>query len=71
MRMGPGDYSKQEGFIFPLLQSTRLYIVAAEYFFDADPVTGNGTAASVGATGGTVNFTRGYPHDIITRISFH
>ena len=35
--------------------------MAAEYFFDADPGPGNGTAASVGATGGTVNFTAVIP----------
>jgi len=36
-------------------------VVAAEYFIDADPGTGNATAVSIGTTGDTVNFIAGLP----------
>jgi hypothetical protein len=41
--------------------SNATAVTAAEYFIDADPGSGNGTAVSVGATGNTVNFTASIP----------
>lgn len=45
-------------------------IVAAEYFFDADPGPGNGTAATVGASGSTVLFSASIPTSLSTGFHF-
>src|SRR5437773_10075931 len=45
-------------------------IVAAEYFFDADPGMGNGTATSVGASGAVVNFTTVIPTSLSSGFHF-
>ena len=50
--------------IFLLLSVIRVQaqnIVAAEYFFDADPGVGMGTAISIGLPASTVNFTASIP----------
>jgi hypothetical protein len=39
-------------------------ITAAEYFFDADPGPGNGTALSIGTPGSVVNFTPVIPQSL-------
>src|SRR5258705_3493672 len=51
-----GLYEKR-GFYVSSSTADAANITAAEYFFDADPGVGNGTATSVGASGAVVNFT--------------
>src|SRR5207237_647096 len=48
---------EQRGFYISTATVDAANIVAAEYFLDTDPGPGNGTAASVDATGAVVNFT--------------
>ncbi len=55
-----GLYDKR-GFYISTAAVNAADITAAEYFFDADPGVGNGTALSVGASGGVVNFTPAIP----------
>ncbi|HEY6505062.1 MAG TPA: immunoglobulin domain-containing protein [Chitinophagaceae bacterium] len=49
------------GFFISQSTTDAANIVAAEYFFDTDPGPGNATVASVGTTGGVVNFTTVIP----------
>jgi sensor domain CHASE-containing protein len=49
------------GFYISSSTTNAADITAAEYFFDVDPGSGNGTAASVGTTGAVVNFTAVIP----------
>jgi hypothetical protein len=49
------------GFYISSATANTANITSAEYFFDADPGTGNGTTTSVGASGPTVNFTVAIP----------
>src|SRR5258706_9847063 len=55
-----GLYEKR-GFYVSSSTADAANITAAEYFFDADPGVGNGTATSVGASGAVVNFTATIP----------
>ena len=64
---------KKKFFLFGLFCvwcSQAQNITAAEYFFDADPGIGNGTAISVGAAGTTVNFTTSIPTSSLSN-GFH
>ncbi len=63
VRDANGQWSLYEKRGFYISSSTvdAANIVAAEYFFDADPGVGNGTATSVGTTGAIVNFTAVIP----------
>ncbi len=63
-----GLYEKR-GFYISGATTDAANIVAAEYFFDADPGVGNGTAVSVGTTGTVVNFTAVIP--ISLPVGFH
>src|SRR6185295_13811248 len=45
-------------------------IIAAEYFFDADPGPGNGTSVSVSTTGAVVNFTAVIPTSLAPGFHF-
>lgn len=45
-------------------------ISAAEYFLDTDPGVGNGTALTVGTTGGLVNFTASIPVSLTAGFHF-
>jgi hypothetical protein len=45
-------------------------ITAAEYFLDTDPGVGNGTALSVGSSGGVVNFTANIPNSVAPGFHF-
>jgi hypothetical protein len=63
-----GHYEKR-GFYISTAAIDAANIVAAEYFFDSDPGVGNGTPASVGASGAIVNFTAAIPTTLST--GFH
>ncbi len=52
---------EKRGFYISSATADAANITAAEYFFDTDPGTGNGTATSVGASGAIVNFTAVIP----------
>jgi hypothetical protein len=58
-----GNWSlfEKRGFYLSTATTNASDIVAAEYFFDADPGQGNGTAVSIGTSGPTVNFTAVIP----------
>jgi len=58
------------GFFISSSTTDAANIVAAEYFFDSDPGAGNGTAASVGTTGSTVNFTATIPTSLAAGFHF-
>src|SRR6185503_2578682 len=58
------------GFFISQTTNNAADIVAAEYFFDTDPGPGNGTAASVGTTGGVVNFTAVIPTSLSAGFHF-
>ncbi|MDZ4795041.1 MAG: T9SS type A sorting domain-containing protein [Bacteroidota bacterium] len=60
---------EKRGFYIYAAATGAAYITAAEYFFDADPGVGNGTAASVGASGAIVNFTANIPTSL--PVGFH
>ena len=55
-----GLYEKR-GFYISSATTDAANITGAEYFFDADPGVGNGTAVSVGTNGAVVNFTAVIP----------
>ena len=57
------------GFYISTSTADAVNISAAEYFFDADPGVGNGTAASVGASGSIVNFAAAIPTSL--PVGFH
>src|SRR5215510_6270261 len=50
-------FEKRGFYIWSAPEANTTDITAAEYFFDADPGPGNGTAIPVGPTGTIVNFT--------------
>ncbi|MEO7266053.1 MAG: hypothetical protein ABIW38_14145, partial [Ferruginibacter sp.] len=52
---------ENRGFYISSSALSSANIVAAEYFFDTDPGTGNGNTLSVGTTGAVVNFTAVIP----------
>ena len=52
---------EKRGFYISSATTDVANITAAEYFLDADPGGGNGTAISVGASGGVVNFAAAIP----------
>ena len=58
---GKWSLFEKRGFYLSTATTDVANIVAAEYFFDADPGVGNGTPASVGATGAVVNFSVAIP----------
>ena len=64
-----GLYEKR-GFYISASTSDAANITAAEYFFDADPGVGNGTALSVGASGAIVNFTANIPTSLSAGFHF-
>jgi hypothetical protein len=61
---------EKRGFYISSATADAANIVAAEYFFDADPGPGNGTATSVGTTGGVVNFTAVIPTSLSAGFHF-
>src|SRR5258705_9636987 len=64
-----GLYEKR-GFYISSSTTDAANITAAEYFFDADPGVGNGTATSVGATGAVVNFPATIPTSLTAGFHF-
>ena len=54
---GKWSLFEKRGFYISTSTANTADIVAAEYFFDADPGAGNATATPVGASGPVVNFT--------------
>ncbi len=64
-----GLYEKR-GFYISNATSDAANITAAEYFFDADPGDGNGTALPVGASGAVVNFTANIPTSLASGFHF-
>src|SRR5258705_1691045 len=58
------------GFFISQSTTNAADIVSAEFFIDSDPGPGNGTAASVGTTGGTVNFTTVIPTSLSAGFHF-
>jgi hypothetical protein len=64
-----GLYDKRGFYISPST-SDAANILAAEYFFDADPGIGNATPTSVGASGSVVNFTAVIPTLLSTGFHF-
>src|SRR6185503_21127028 len=64
-----GLYEKR-GFYISSSTSDAANINGAEYFFDTDPGTGNGTSLSVGASGGIVNFTANIPTSLSAGFHF-
>jgi hypothetical protein len=61
---------EKRGFYISNSTADAANIVAAEYFFDADPGVGNGTSTSVGTTGSVVNFTAVIPTSLSTGFHF-
>lgn len=61
---------EKRGFYISSSTTDVANIVAAEYFFDADPGTGNGIATSVGASGAVVNFTATIPTSLSAGFHF-
>ncbi|MDP4261181.1 MAG: T9SS type A sorting domain-containing protein [Bacteroidota bacterium] len=61
---------EKRGFYISSTTADAANIVAAEYFFDADPGPGNGTAVSVGVAGSIVNFTATIPASLSTGFHF-
>ncbi len=61
---------ESRGFYISSSSANAADISAAEYFFDADPGNGNGTATPVGANGPTVNFTAVIPTSLGTGFHF-
>jgi hypothetical protein len=55
---------ERRGFYISGTVSETDNITAAEYFFDADPGPGNGTALSIGTPGSVVNFTPVIPQSL-------
>ncbi len=58
------------GFYISNATANAANIVAAEYFFDADPGPGSGTSVSVGASGAVVNFTAVIPTSLSAGFHF-
>ncbi len=61
---------EKRGFYISSSTTNAADIAGAEYFFDADPGVGNGTAISVGVTGGIVNFTAVIPTSLVAGFHF-
>ncbi len=61
---------ENRGFYISSNTADAANITAAEYFFDADPGVGNGTALSVGTTGAVVNFTAVLPTSLAAGFHF-
>jgi len=61
---------EKRGFYISTTTSDVANIVAAEYFFDADPGVGNATATSVGTSGAVVNFTASIPTSLSSGFHF-
>ncbi len=64
-----GHYEKR-GFYISSSTADATNITAAEYFFDADPGMGNGTALAVGASGAVINFTANIPTSLLPGFHF-
>jgi hypothetical protein len=58
------------GFFISSNTANAANITAAEYYFDSDPGPGNGTATSVGSSGGVVNFTTVIPTSLAAGFHF-
>ena len=56
--------------VFSMAAAYTQNIVSAEYFFDADPGCGKGTAITIPASTGTVNFTTDIPSNMLSA-GFH
>jgi hypothetical protein len=67
---GTWSLYEKRGFYISASSSDAANITAAEYFFDADPGVGNGTALSIGASGGVVNFTANIPASLSAGFHF-
>ena len=61
---------EKRGFYISSSTADAANIVAAEYFFDADPGVGNGTSTAVGTTGAVVNFTAVIPTSLSAGFHF-
>ena len=61
---GVWGFFETRGFYITQASSDVSNISAAEYFLDNDPGIGKGTALTVGASGGVVNFTATIPQDL-------
>ncbi len=61
---------EKRGFYISNAAADAANIVAAEYFFDTDPGPGNGSAVSVGTSGGIVNFTAVIPTSLAEGFHF-
>jgi hypothetical protein len=67
---GVWGHFEKRGFYISSSTSDAANITAAEYFFDADPGLGNGTALAVGASGAVVNFTANIPTSLASGFHF-
>lgn len=61
---------EKRGFYISSSTADAANITAAEYFFDADPGVGNGTALSIGASGAVVNFSANIPTSLAAGFHF-
>ncbi|MEP6675580.1 MAG: T9SS type A sorting domain-containing protein [Ferruginibacter sp.] len=67
-----GNWSlfEERGFYISTSSADVAGILAAEYFFDADPGPGNGSTAAIGTSGPVVNFSAAIPASLATGFHF-
>lgn len=67
---GTWSLFEKRGFYVSSAAIDAANIVAAEYFFDADPGVGNGIATTIGVSAGAVNFTAVIPTALLAGFHF-